>query len=530
LDEQTLSHFIQATVSALGEGQNTVLRVFAVKSLFGFCDFLRSTNKTNLLHPFLEQIAAGVVSMATQFSESVLALTLETLIIVAKVNTDFTSSLTQTSNLVPLVNALFLKYATDHHLEPIIEDLLGELAEIPACYAVLLEKVVPTLLSILEAPEDKVPPVMVAPTIDVLTVLIRKGPKPMPEMFIHKTFPMVSKKALHSDDEGIIQNCGECIRAFISCSPDQIFAWQDGSGHNGLYYVVQITCKLLDPKSSESSATFIGKLINTLVIKGGNVLGDNLEIILRSVLSKLQQAKTFTVIQSLLMVFIQLVRYQLDATLEFLSTVPGPTGKSALDYILNEWCSKQDSFFGNYETKASYDALCKLLLHAVSTGDVRFEEIMVADQHLDDVQGIVTRSKAKSAKSQTTYIPVGFKLFKLIINEMMTQMENEENDDDASDDEDGEWEELDEDNNPKDMTVQQAIEAIFAPAGDFAGFEDDEEDDDPDTLDDPINQVELKDCLGLFIQNFSRQPCFSNFAQTLNENERQCLASLQVAS
>lgn len=47
----------------------------------------------------------------------------------------------------------------------------------------------------------------------------------------------------------------------------------------------------------------------------------------------------------------------------------------------------------------------------------------------------MTRSKAKSAKSQTTYIPVGFKLFKLIINEMMTQMENEENDDDASDDE-----------------------------------------------------------------------------------------------
>lgn len=34
---------------------------------------------------------------------------------------------------------------------------------------------------------------------------------------------------------------------------------------------------------------------------------------------------------------------------------------------------------------------------------------------------------------------------------------------------DGEWEELDEDNNPKDMTVQQAIEAIFAPSGDFAG-------------------------------------------------------------
>ena len=35
----------------------------------------------------------------------------------------------------------------------------------------------------------------------------------------------------------------------------------------------------------------------------------------------------------------------------------------------------------------SYDALCKLLLHAVSTGDSRFEEIMVADEQLNDTQG-----------------------------------------------------------------------------------------------------------------------------------------------
>lgn len=63
------------------------------------------------------------------------------------------------------------------------------------------------------------------------------------------------------------------------------------------------------------------------------------------------------------MVFIQLIRYQLDATLEFLSTVPGPTGKSALDYILNEWCSKQDSFFGNYETKARL-VFCRLNFNA----------------------------------------------------------------------------------------------------------------------------------------------------------------------
>lgn len=58
--------------------------------------------------------------------------------------------------------------------------------------------------------------------------------------------------------------------------------------------------------------------------------------------------------QSLLMVFIQLIRYQLAMTLEFLSLVPGPTGKAALDYILTEWCSKQGEFYGSYERKARY--------------------------------------------------------------------------------------------------------------------------------------------------------------------------------
>ena len=54
------------------------------------------------------------------------------------------------------------------------------------------------------------------------------------------------------------------------------------------------------------------------------------------------------------MVFIQLIRYQLEMTLEFLSLVPGPTGKAALEYVLTEWCSKQNSFYGAYERKARY--------------------------------------------------------------------------------------------------------------------------------------------------------------------------------
>ena len=55
--------------------------------------------------------------------------------------------------------------------------------------------------------------------------------------------------------------------------------------------------------------------------------------------------------QSLVLVFAHLMHSQMDAVLEFLCSVPGPTGKTALEFVLVEWCSKQHLFFGSYEGK-----------------------------------------------------------------------------------------------------------------------------------------------------------------------------------
>ena len=60
---------------------------------------------------------------------------------------------------------------------------------------------------------------------------------------------------------------------------------------------MQVLSKLLDPKTSESNATFAGRLVSVLISKMGSNLGENLDLILRAVLSKLQQAETLTVIQ-----------------------------------------------------------------------------------------------------------------------------------------------------------------------------------------------------------------------------------------
>jgi len=68
-------------------------------------------------------------------------------------------------------------------------------------------------------------------------------------------------------------------------------------GYGGVYYVVQVVSKLLDSKTSEFTATYVGRLVSLLISKMGSNLGDSLDLMLRAVLSKMQQAETLSVIQ-----------------------------------------------------------------------------------------------------------------------------------------------------------------------------------------------------------------------------------------
>ena len=51
------------------------------------------------------------------------------------------------------------------------------------------------------------------------------------------------------------------------------------------------------------------------------------------------------------MVYAHLVNLQLEAVLSFLTSVPGPTGQSALHFLLTEWCARQHLFYGSYDVK-----------------------------------------------------------------------------------------------------------------------------------------------------------------------------------
>ncbi|OXB72277.1 UNVERIFIED_CONTAM: hypothetical protein H355_003810 [Colinus virginianus] len=538
MSPELIQQFLQATVSGLHETQPPSVRISAVRAIWGYCDQLKISESTHVLQPFLPSILDGLIHLATQFSSEVLNLVMETLCIVCTVDPAFTASVE--SKICPFTIAIFLKYSNDPVVASLAQDIFKELAQIEACQGPMQMRLIPTLVSIMQAPADKIPAGLCATSIDILTTVVRNTKPPLSQLLICQAFPAVAQCSLNTDDNATMQNGGECLRAYVSVALEQIAQWHDEQGHNGLWYVMQVVSQLLDPRTSEFTAAFVGRLVSTLISKAGSELGENLDQILRAILSKMQQAETLSVMQSLIMVFAHLVHSQLEPLLEFLCSLPGPTGKPALEFVMAEWMSRQHLFYGQYEGKVSSVALCKLLQYGINTDDKRLQDIRVKGEEIFNMdEGIRTRSK--SAKSELlfccyperwTNIPLLVKILKLIINELSNAMEanasRQTTADWSQDDSNDMWEDQEEDEDEDEGLAGQFLSDILSTNKYDEDYYEDDEEDDPDALKDPLYQIDLQAYLTDFLRQFAQQPCYAMFSDHLNENERRVLQAIGI--
>uniref|UniRef100_A0A665STZ1 Importin N-terminal domain-containing protein n=1 Tax=Echeneis naucrates TaxID=173247 RepID=A0A665STZ1_ECHNA len=477
MSPELIQQFLQATVSGLHDSQPPSVRISAVRAIWGYCDQLKLSESTHVLQPFLPSILEGLVQLAAQFSSEVLTLVMETLCIVCTVDPAFTTS--AENKICPLTIAIFLKYNNDPVVASLAQDIFKELAQIEGCQGPMQMRLIPTLVSIMQAPPDKIPSGLCATSIDILTTVVRNTKAPLSEMLVCQAFPVVAQCTLRTDDNTIMQNGGECLRAYVSVALEQIAQWRDEQGNSGLWYVMQVVNQLLDPRTSEFTAAFVGRLVSTLISRAGTELGEQLDQILRAILSKMHTCHV---------------------------SLPGPTGKPALEFVMTEWMSRQHLFYGQYEGKVSTVALCKLLQHSLNTDDKRLQDIVVKGEEIyspDD--GIRTRSKSAKNPERWTNIPLLVKIFKLIINELSTVVEANASRANAAD-----W-------------SQGQYKKFKCSYDDY--YEDDEEDD-PDALKDPIYQIDLQAYLTDFLTQFAQQPCYSMFSGHLNNAERQTLQSI----
>ncbi|XP_071477109.1 importin-9-like [Diadema antillarum] len=536
---ELVQSFLQFTVTGLHEPHPPSVRISAVRAIYGFCEHLKSANSTAILHPFLSPIMEGLVQLATfsQFGSDILSLVLETVSIVLTVDESFTAQCE--SRVTPLANAVFLKYSQDPLLISLVQDIYKELCSNEACTLPLQERLIPTLLSIFNAASDKVPMGIQSAAIDILCTIVRNSPLPLTDLLMKQAFPAVAHCTLRSDDSSVMQSGGECLRGYISVALDQVEAWRDDAGNTGMYYTCQVISRLLSPQTSEYTASFVGRLVAVLISKAGNSLGADQDLILRAVLSKMQIAETLSVTQSLIMVFAHLMHTRLEDVLEFLVNVPGPTGKSALHYVMTDWVARQNMFYGAYDSKVSIMALAKLLEYAITTNDSRLHGIVVkGDQVFTPGEGIRTRSKAAQMPEQWTSIPIHIKIYKLLINELSNAMEtttSRQASAGGEDLEDDGWEDEEDDDDDEDVMVNE--HGLTGQLTDFADaypgydcFDDDDpdEEDDPDALQDPLYQVDLQSYLTDFLVELSKHQCHREFAAHLNDAERHVLGSVGI--
>ena len=146
----------------------------------------------------------------------------------------------------PLAIAIFLKYNSDPVITSLSQDIFKVLASNPGCSVSVQNRLVPTLVSILNASEDKNGLKGIA--LDVQSCLVRSAPLPLSDQLMGTLFPaaiQVTLSAWHcianiphvltsavqvsltTDDNTVLQAGGECLRSYISVAPQQVASFTD---------------------------------------------------------------------------------------------------------------------------------------------------------------------------------------------------------------------------------------------------------------------------------------------------------------
>ncbi|XP_034118553.1 importin-9-like [Drosophila albomicans] len=508
---QILSEILDVTLCSLSPEKSHILRIRAVQSLNGFLSANENAEgeRRTLLVSKLSGFLDGIMALVQGCKASVLALLMEALTMMVKFDADFAYA--AQPKITPLTIAAFLKYADDPYVLKNVQDLIKALSQQKLCLGPLQEKFIPAIVSILALQSEQCSEKQDI-ALDVLNTIVRNSEAPLSNALIETAFPAVVNCVRHTDDHTVMVAGGECLRSFINVSPEQIFSYKNGEGVN---YVMQVATVLLNPMNTEMTAGGqIGRLGITIITKMGNMLGQTVDMLLKVVISKMQNLECLEVIMNLVVIFAHLFLAQMDAVLNFLSTVPGPNGEPALQFVLTNWLSRQNSF-GAYERKVTTMALCKLFEYGVATQDNRLTSITYKELEQEPSGNrVCTRSVASNYQKWVT-IPALVKIFKVLISEYQHFQESKidapltDSEDEVSGDDDA----------PGTAAKPRYVSDLC--------FEIDEDEDEvegeqilQDLLKESNYSSDIGDNLHKFLANFTQNEHFPTFFEHLDEGER----------
>jgi hypothetical protein len=315
-----LSDVVNTTLSTFERDKPMVLKVYGVRSTYEICSNLKeaSVDRKEFVVSKINTLLEGILQIIPISQTGLIGISLEALSELLAFDGNFTA---QTApRVIPLIQTLFLKYHDDHFMLEHVLEILKIWSQNPNCSIPLQEKVVPTMIKILSLQGENAHAPMQDIALDVLETIVKYAKPPLSPLLIDQAFPAVVSAILRTEDHSVLQSGGECLRAFLFIAAEQVCTYQNGMG---LSSILEVLTVLLNPKSTESSATFVGRLVITLITKAGNFLGDKIDLLLKAALSKLQLVESLHVTMSLIMIFAHLFLIQIDAVMNFLSSIPG---------------------------------------------------------------------------------------------------------------------------------------------------------------------------------------------------------------
>ncbi|ORZ19612.1 armadillo-type protein [Absidia repens] len=513
------SQYVAVAVSALQAPTSGIpVKISALRALNNYCKYLDSQYVT----PYQVNIMEGTCQLLPLATEESLMLLLDTLGSSVKINNEVTARYEQT--LTPAVLDIWKKFPSDSIITSYVLDVFEEFAKNTVYYPSLCTRSLPFINQVLNTANTE--PTVLASAIDLMTALVHFGPSPLPNEFTEQMYPALMQLAWNIPDDEVLQSTQECLKQFLIKDSDHIVRWRDQSGKSGLDYVIHFVAKLLEPTGTESEALFVGDLIVTMIQKIGTDIAPVLPDLLNAVLVRLESTSYQPFIQSLVLVFAQLINSQQDTVIEFLTNVV-INGKTGLEILMNHWVDNYESFSGYYSLKVSAVALSKVFLinnPGLQSMNVRGEIVVNPNG------GIVTRSKSKRNPDQYTVMPLPVKIIKLLVADMGNSLPNEHGQHDDAEslgDDDAEWDDIND-------------EAAFSARQDFAYLsdmlanlgEDDDEENNPDLKNDPIYQIDMKGYLVDFFRNCSSHNVnhFMEICQQLNDDEKYILETAMNAA
>jgi hypothetical protein len=144
-----IQKLVEASACAMETGQNTIMRIFAMKAVFNFCTELDDdeTRKPILL-PHLPKITDGLIRLITENpTNQIGTISLDTLALALTMDDKFVDNVE--GKVVPLTTAIFLKYANDPVLNSIVIDIFKIFINNPYTNAKVEQRLLPTMASIL---------------------------------------------------------------------------------------------------------------------------------------------------------------------------------------------------------------------------------------------------------------------------------------------------------------------------------------------------------------------------------------------